>query len=65
MNTEDFSCNNGSDRQAIKGVHKSLPHFNVAAAFAFVVEAVDARHVGAFVISAQEEEIFGEAEFVA
>lgn len=51
MDTEDFVCNNRSNGQAIEGIDERLPDLDIAPSFAFIVEAIDARHIGAFMIA--------------
>lgn len=57
MHCEDLLVNNGSNGQAVKAVSKGLPQLNVISSLALVVEAVDAVDRGAFVITAEDEEV--------
>lgn len=65
VHTEDLVGDNGSNGQAVEGVNKGLPHLDVAPPLAFVVKAVDSSHVGAFVVAAENEEVFGILQLVA
>ncbi len=65
MYAENFLCNDGRDRQAIKSIDECFPDLDVASPLAFVVKAVDASYVGAFVVSAEKEEILRELQLVA
>lgn len=64
MHANDLVVNDGRAGQAIERVAELLPHFYGKASAAFVVKAINAIDSGAFVISAQEKEIFGVLDFV-
>ena len=55
---ENLLVNNGGNRKAVEAVGKGLPEFNVVATLALVVEAIDTVDGGAFVVTAQDEEVF-------
>ena len=65
MHANDFVINDGCAGQAIEGVAELLPHFDGKASTAFVIKAINAIDSGAFVVSAQEKEIFGVLDFVS
>lgn len=65
MNTEDLAGHDCGNREAIEGIDKRLPDFDIAPPLALVVEAVHSSDVCALVVAAQEEEVFGEFELVA
>jgi hypothetical protein len=54
-------CCNG---QAVEAVRESLPKLDVIPSFAFIVESIDAVDGSAFVVAAQDEEIFGVFDLV-
>lgn len=54
---EDLLVDNGSDRQAVEAIRKSLPQLDVVPSLAFIVEAVDAVDGGALVVAAENEEV--------
>jgi hypothetical protein len=56
---EDLLVDNSGYRQAVEAVGKSLPELDVVAALALVVESVDTVDRGAFVVTAENEEVFG------
>ena len=58
MHSEDLVVDNCCDRQTIKTIGKDLPKFDAVSALAFVVEAIDTVNRGAFVVTAQDEEVF-------
>lgn len=65
VHTEDFLINEGGNREAVEDVREDLPESDRIPAFAFVVEAVNAVDLGALMIAAQQEEIFGVLYLVA
>ena len=64
MHANDFIIDDGRTGQAIESVAELLPHFDGEAAAAFIVESVDAVNAGAFVVAAEQKEIFGVLDFV-
>ena len=64
MHAENFVVDKGCDRHAVEDILKLLPHANGVAALAFVVEAIDAVDLSALVVTAQQEEVFLELDFV-
>jgi len=64
MHTNDLIINHGRARQTIKGIAKGFPNFDTVATTAFVVESVDAVDSGCFVVSSEDEEVFGVLDFV-
>ena len=61
---ENFLVNDSGDGQAVEAVGKRLPQLDVEAALALVVEAVDAVDARAFVVAAQNEEVFGVLDLI-
>ena len=59
MHGEDLLVDNGGNGQAVEAIGKSLPELDVVAAFALIVESVDTIDRGAFVVTAENEEVFG------
>lgn len=57
MHGEDLFVDDGSDRQAVEAIRKSLPQLDVVSALALIVEAVNTVDAGTFVVSSQDEEI--------
>jgi hypothetical protein len=49
--TKDLAGDDAGDGECVESVDKGLPDFDVAAAFAFVVKAIDAGDVGTFMVS--------------
>lgn len=64
VSAKDLFVNDGRAGQAVEAVREGLPQLDAEATFAFVVEAVDAVDGGAFVIAAEDEEVFGVFDFV-
>ena len=58
MHSKDLVVNDCCDRQTVKAIDKCLPKLNAVSALAFIIEAVDAINRGAFVVAAQDEEVF-------
>lgn len=58
MHCENLFVNDGCDRQAVETIRKGLPQFDIVSSLALIVEAVDTVYGGAFVVAAQDEEIF-------
>ena len=50
---------------AVEGIYESLPNLHIAPPLAFVVEAVNSRDIGTFVVASQEEEVLRVFYFVA
>ena len=65
VNAENLLRNNSCNGECVECIHESLPDFDIASPFAFIVEAVYTCNVGAFVVAAEEEEVLGELELVA
>lgn len=61
---EDLLINDGRDRQTVEAVRKGLPQFDVVAALALVIEAVNTVNGSALVVSTQDEEVFGVFDLV-
>lgn len=57
MHSENLLVDDGSDRQAVEAVGKGLPQLNVVPPLALIVEPIDAVDRGAFVVTAQDEEV--------
>ena len=64
MHREDLLVYDGRNRQAIEAVRERLPQLDVISALALVVEAVYTVDARAFVIAAEDEEIFGVFDFI-
>ncbi len=64
MHTDNLIINNGCARQTIEGIAKLFPNFDTVAATAFVVKSVYAVDSGTFVVSTEDEEVFGVLDFV-
>ena len=58
-----LGCWDSHDRHAVKAVRECLPHLDVVAALALIVEAVHAVDGRALVIAAQEKEVLGVLDF--
>ena len=65
MHTEDLACHDGSYGQAIEGVNKRLPDFDIASPFAFIVESINPCNIGTLMIAAEDEKVFRELELIA
>jgi len=64
MHGEYFFIDDCGDWQAVKTIRKRLPQLNVVPPLAFVVEAVNTIDRSTFMISAEDEEIFGVFDLV-
>lgn len=64
MHGEDFFVNDGGDRQAVEAICESLPELDVVPSLALIVEPVYAVDRGAFVVTAQDEKVFGVLDLV-
>lgn len=64
MHGEDLLVDNGGNRQAVEAIGEGLPELDVVAALALIVESVDTVDRGAFVVTAENEEVFGVFDFV-
>ena len=64
MHSENLLVDDGSNRQAVEAVRKGLPKLNVVPPLALIVEPIDAVDRGAFVVTAQDEEVLGIFDFV-
>jgi hypothetical protein len=58
VHCEDLLVDDCCDRQAVEAISERLPQLDIVPSLAFVIEAVDAVDGGAFVVAAQDEEIF-------
>jgi hypothetical protein len=58
VHCEDLLVDDCCDRQAVEAISKRLPQLDVIPSLALVVEAVNAVDGGAFVVAAQDEEVF-------
>jgi hypothetical protein len=58
VHCEDFLVNDSSDWQAVEAISEGLPQLDVIPSLALVVETVYAVDGGAFVVAAENEEIF-------
>lgn len=59
MHGEDLLVDNGGNGQAVEAIGKSLPELDVVATLALIVKSVDTVDRGAFVVTAENEEVFG------
>lgn len=59
MHGKDLLVDNGGNGQAVEAIGKSLPELDVVATLALIVESVDTVDRGAFVVTAENEEVFG------
>jgi hypothetical protein len=59
VHCEDFLIDDCCNGQAVEAISERLPQLDIVPPLALVVEAVDTVDGGAFVIAAQDEEIFG------
>lgn len=64
MHGEDLLVNDSSDGQTIETIRESLPELDVVSPLALIVETIDAVDRGAFVVAAEDEEIFGVFDLV-
>lgn len=64
MHGEDLLVDNGGNRQAVEAIGEGLPELDVVAALALIVESVDTVDRGAFVVTAENEEVFGVFDLV-
>mmetsp|Transcript_31876 Transcript_31876/g.38009 ORF Transcript_31876/g.38009 Transcript_31876/m.38009 type:complete len:86 (-) Transcript_31876:720-977(-) len=64
MHTNNLIINDRTTGQTIKGTAVTLPEFDGIPTAAFIVESVYAVDGGAFVVSAEDEEIFGVFDLV-
>ncbi len=53
MAAEDLLFDDGGDGQTVEAVGEGLPHLDVVASLAFVVESVNSVDAGAFVIASK------------
>jgi len=58
VHCENLLVNDCCDRQAVEAISERLPQLDVVPSLAFVVEAIDTVDGGAFVVAAQDEEVF-------
>jgi hypothetical protein len=59
MAAENLFINYRCYRETIEAVCEGFPQFYTVALLAFVVETVNSIYTGAFVVAAENEEIFG------
>lgn len=64
MHGEDLLVDNGGNRQAVEAVGEGLPELDVVATLALIVESVDTVDRGTFVVTAENEEVFGVFDLV-
>jgi hypothetical protein len=64
VHCEDLLVDDCCNGQAVEAVGECLPELDIVSSLAFVVEAVDTVDGGAFVVAAQDEEIFGVLDLV-
>ena len=65
MHANNLIVDNGGTRQTIEGITKLLPHFDRETSTTLIVKTIDAIDAGAFVIPAEQKEIFGVFDFVS
>ena len=58
MHGEDLLVNDGCDGKTIEAVCKSFPQLDVISSLTLVIKAIDAINGRAFVIAAENEEVF-------
>jgi hypothetical protein len=59
VHCEDLLINDCCNRQAVEAISERLPQLDIVPSLALIVEAIDTVDGGAFVIAAQDEEVFG------
>lgn len=64
MHCENLFVDDSGDGKAVETVGKGLPQLDVVPALAFVVETVDAVNGCTFVVTTQDEEVFGVLDLV-
>jgi hypothetical protein len=64
MHCENFLIDDCCNGQAVEAVRESLPQLDVIPSLAFIVEPINAVDGSAFVVAAQDEEIFGVLDLV-
>jgi hypothetical protein len=64
VHAQDLLVNDGCNWEAVEAISEGLPEFNIVAAFAFIVETIDAVDRGALVVASQKEEILWVLNFV-
>lgn len=64
MHTDNLIINNGRAGQTVEGITELFPDFDRVAATAFIVESVYAVDARTFVISSEDEKVFGVLDFV-
>lgn len=64
VHAQNFLIDDRTNGQAIEYVWEYFPEFNGVATFAFVIEAVNTIDLSAFMIAAEQEEIFWVFDFV-
>ena len=65
MAAKYFFVDNGSHRQAIEAIGKSLPQFDIVPSLAFIIETINTVNAGTFVVSSQEKEILRILDFIS
>lgn len=64
MHAQDLVINEGSDGHAVEDILEFFPDADGVAAFALIVEAVDAIDLTALVVASEQEEVLLELDFV-
>lgn len=64
MHGEDLLVDDGGNRQTVEAIGEGLPQLDVVPALALVVEAIDTVDGGAFVVTTENEEVFGVLDLV-
>ena len=64
VHAKNLFINDGSNREAVKAVSKSLPQLDVVSSLALVVESVDSVDWSTLVISSKEEKVLRILNFV-
>ena len=64
MHGENLFVNDCCNGQAVEAVRKRLPELDIVPSLAFIVKSIDSIDGGAFVVSSQDEEVFGILDLV-
>ena len=65
MDAEDLLGHNGRDWETVEHISKGFPNLDITTTLAFIVEAIDAGDIGAFMVAAEDKEILGVLELEA
>lgn len=65
MHTEDLASDNSSNGQGVERINEKLPCLDVATTFALVVETINTSHIGALMVSSEEEEVLWVFDLIA